>query len=207
VLKRSFSFNEETTETILRIFQRLNIPLVKIDDLNSDKFVEFIAKLDRSLNLYSNSLPSNSPSGEQKPVVNSDVSTTEPSLEERAKTNPALKEWLENVNKPLPPPPCPFCSKGYTDEKTKLQFVYCDHVTKRHPKSGFIPFQACLKCWERKEYIKKHRAETPPQIKKVYCTFGGSWIDPSLCLECKENYYAKYDTCQKNRLKEGVVDA
>lgn len=87
----------------------------------------------------------------------SDVSTTQPSLQERAKTNPVLKELIENVNKPLPPPPCPFCSQGYIDQKTQIQYVFCDHVTKRHPRSGFIPFKACLKCWERKEYVKKKK--------------------------------------------------
>jgi hypothetical protein len=48
-LRISASFDETTEERILHIFRLLNIPLVKIDDLKSEQFVEFIAKVEEKL--------------------------------------------------------------------------------------------------------------------------------------------------------------
>jgi|YelNatPaOPRAMG01_1025707.scaffolds.fasta_scaffold27407_6 hypothetical protein len=120
---------------------------------------------------------------EQKPMeslpkakAQSDVSLSSESLKERAEKNPMLKEALEKIKEPTPPPPCNYCSKGYFDNK-RGQIVYCDDP-KRRGKSKEpieISIEACLKCWERIQWVKSKRESMPepkpepmpePQIMK-----------------------------------------
>jgi hypothetical protein len=140
--------------------------------------------------IFDNSSPApNSPNGEQ---ITSDVPLTQPSLQERAKTDPALKEFLDKV-KPvdeLPPPPCPFVSKGYIDKKLGIQLIYCASHKYKTPVT--LALSVCIKCWERREYMKKKREreteekgiEEPEQIEVPNCSerdlrYKGAENDPN----------------------------
>ena len=147
----------------------------KSEKSKSECYVDFFKKL-----ILNKSSPApNSPIGEQ---VKSDVPLTQPSLSERAKNDPALKEFLENINRPLPPPPCNYVAKGGIDPKTQLQYVFCDNPKRSKGKPLQIALTVCQKCWERKEWVKKHK---PKNIKQIYCNQDGLWVFPTKCVNCK----------------------
>lgn len=88
----------------------------------------------------------------------SDVPLEAPSLQERAKTNPALAEALKNIQEPskaLPIPPCNFASKEtWIDPKTKIQYVFCRHpkyTTKGKPEAK-ITIGGCIEHWKARQW-------------------------------------------------------
>lgn len=85
----------------------------------------------------------------------SDIPTDSLSLQERAKQNPALKEALENINQPLPPPPCHYLAKGYTDKKTGITYIFCNGEK--------MPLTVCMNLYER--HRAKNKQCIPQNIK------------------------------------------
>lgn len=88
-------------------------------------------------------------------------------------TNPAKQALFERLKreKPerdyeadeLPIPPCPFCSKGRMDTKLGYQLVWCAH--KKYRKPTELAFSVCVRCWERKEYMKNKNADQQEEQK------------------------------------------
>jgi hypothetical protein len=115
---------------------------------NNEKIIAGIEKYV----LNKNSPAVNSPASE-KPQ--SDIPTNSLSLQERAKQNPALKEALENINQPLPPPPCHYLAKGYIDKKTGITYIFCNGEK--------MPLTVCMNLYER--HRAKNKQCIPQNIK------------------------------------------
>ena len=122
----------------------------------------------------------------------------------------------------LPPPPCPYVSEGYIDAKFGIQMVFCDNparTLKRTGKKQPIPvsLSACKKCWERREFVQKQKAQAEqgknPEYAKLleyedfkskrwYCAlkqthYSFETVEDLAHLDCMENY-PRFDCPNKN---------
>lgn len=163
----------------------------------SEKAREVIHRLYKSLILDKNSLSPQLPTGEQP---KSDIPTTNPSLEQRAQTNPALKQALENIKRPTPPPPCNYCGQISETE------IECGKPMKEGKKPLKISLASCIACWNRRQWYQKKKKEnqispeeepiieTLPQCrnlhhidptkKEIYCIQYGDWKTYEFCQNC-----------------------
>jgi hypothetical protein len=91
--------------------------------------------------------------------ITSDVPLGMPQNPEKQKALEQLKQETHEVEE-LPLPQCNFAGKGYIDEKTHVQFIYCDDPKRKLKKSDkpmCVALTVCQACWGRKEWGREKR--------------------------------------------------
>jgi hypothetical protein len=122
----------------------------------------------------------------------------------------------------LPPPPCPYVSEGFIDPKLGIQMVFCDNPARTLRRTGkkepiAVSLSACKKCWERREFVQKQKAQAEqgknPEYAKLleyedikskrwYCAlkqthYSFETVEDLAHLDCMENY-PRFDCPNKN---------
>jgi adenylate kinase family enzyme len=78
-----------------------------------------------------------------------------------------LKERQEReLRSDLPVPPCHYCAKGYVENKTKIQYVFCSHPKKQIRNAPIaLPLTSCQKHYEAMEWGRAKREKETEERK------------------------------------------
>lgn len=111
-------------------------------------------------------------------------------------TEKARQELLQKLREPptYPIPPCNYASKEkFIDPKTKLESVLCDHPKRAKNPPTIVPIISCVKCWERKQWIKQNiqrKIVKKVATERAFCPY-------------KQQYYHTKEDLPCNR---GIID-